>query len=240
MDHLLYEIALRSQHKARTLHFEARKLGDTLDGLKHENKELKRLQRSQTREIHERHDFVNMANLSLKGLRRDVRSSEESCVGAQTMHRRKNKKVIQLENESKRLTKLVELGSTLPTLEELERRIEKAHGKLERKNDSIAKLQLKLEDQDKAMNKEQQMEKRRLIKLQNEIEETDKECQELVTRIKAAERKIHETNIYSRKHRCPPRQTVPAITWYPPSDEQSPTNKVEKWLDKHAESNSFL
>lgn len=87
MDRLLYEIALRSQHKARTLEFEAKQLGDTLDGLRNENMELKRLQRSQAREIHERHDFVDMANLSLKGFRRDVRFSEESCVGAQVLQR---------------------------------------------------------------------------------------------------------------------------------------------------------
>ena len=87
MDRLLYEIALRSQHKARTLEFEAKQLGDTLDGLRNENIELKRLQRSQAREIHERHDFVDMANLSMKGFRRDVRLSEESCVDAHVLHR---------------------------------------------------------------------------------------------------------------------------------------------------------
>ena len=87
MDRLLYEIALRSQHKAKTLEFEAKQLGDTLDGLRNENKELKRLQRCQTREIHERHDLVDMVNLSMKGFRRDVRFSEESCVGAQVLHR---------------------------------------------------------------------------------------------------------------------------------------------------------
>ena len=87
MDRLLYEIALRSQHKARTLEFEAKQLGDSLDGLRNENIELKRLQRSQAREIHERHDFVDMANLSMKGFRRDVRLSEESCVDAHVLHR---------------------------------------------------------------------------------------------------------------------------------------------------------
>ena len=87
MDRLLYEIAVRTQHKAKTLEFEAKKLCDTVDSLRDDNKTLKRLQRSQKREIHERHDFVDMANLSLKGFRRDVRFSEENCVDAQAMHR---------------------------------------------------------------------------------------------------------------------------------------------------------
>ena len=83
MDRLLYEIAMRTQHKAKTLEFEARNLSDTVDNLRDENRFLKRLQRSQDREIHEKHDFVDMANLSLKGFRRDVRFSEENCVDAQ-------------------------------------------------------------------------------------------------------------------------------------------------------------
>lgn len=52
------------------------------------------------------------------------------------------------------------------------------------------------------------------------------------------ERKIHKTNIYSRK-RGPVTQGLPAITWYPPSDEQSPTNKVQKWLNKHSENSMW-
>ncbi|XP_044167662.1 uncharacterized protein LOC122951689 [Acropora millepora] len=230
MDRLLYEIALRSQHKARTLEFEAKQLGDTLDGLRNENMELKRLQRSQAREIHERHDFVDMANLSLKGFRRDVRFSEESCVGAHVLHRKKNRKAMKLETESKRLAKLVELGSTLPSIEELERKIEKASTELENKDGRVAELQSKLEEQEKATSKERQKEKSRMI---HEIGDTDKECQEFTSRIKAAERKLHKTNIYCRKLPFVSQQSVPAITWYPPSDEQSPTNKVKTWLDKH-------
>ena len=88
MDRLLYEIAVRTQHKAKTLEFEARNLSDTVDSLRDENRSLKRLQRSQNREIHERHDFVDMANLSLKDFRRDVRFSEENCVDAQANTRR--------------------------------------------------------------------------------------------------------------------------------------------------------
>lgn len=87
MDRLLYEIALRTQHKATTMDIEARKLGDTVDRLRDENRALKRLQRSQKREINERHDFVDMANLSLKGFRKDVRFSEENCVDAHAMYR---------------------------------------------------------------------------------------------------------------------------------------------------------
>ena len=83
MDRLLYEIAVRTQHKAKTLEFEAKNLSDTVDHLRDENRALKRLHRTQKREIHEKHDFVDMANLSLKGFRRDVRFSEENCVGAQ-------------------------------------------------------------------------------------------------------------------------------------------------------------
>ena len=45
---------------------------------------------------------------------------------------------MRLENESKRLGKLVQLGSKLPSLDELERRIEKASGELEKKDDKIA------------------------------------------------------------------------------------------------------
>ena len=45
---------------------------------------------------------------------------------------------MKLETESKRLAKLVELGSTLPSIEELERKIEKASTELESKDDRIA------------------------------------------------------------------------------------------------------
>lgn len=94
MDRLLYEIAMRTQNKAKTLEFEARNLSDTVDNLRDENRLLKRLRRSQDREIHERHDFVDMANLSLKSFRRDVRFSEENCVGAQANTRRVNASII--------------------------------------------------------------------------------------------------------------------------------------------------
>lgn len=86
MDRLLYEIALRTQHKATAMDIEARKLGDTVDRLRDENRALKRRQRSQKREINEKHDFVDMANLSLKGFRKDVRFSEENCVDAHAMY----------------------------------------------------------------------------------------------------------------------------------------------------------
>ena len=88
MDRLLYEIAVRTRHKAKSLEFEAKSLSETVDSLRDENRALKRLQRSQKREIHERHDFKDMANLSLKGFRRDVRFSEENCVDAQANTRR--------------------------------------------------------------------------------------------------------------------------------------------------------
>ena len=45
---------------------------------------------------------------------------------------------MKLETERKRLAKLVELGSTLPSIEELERRIEKASTELENKDCRIA------------------------------------------------------------------------------------------------------
>ena len=83
MDRLLYEIAVRTQHKAKSLEFKAKNLSETVQSLRDENRALKRLQRSQKKEIHERHDFVDMANLSLKGFRRDVRFIEENCVDAQ-------------------------------------------------------------------------------------------------------------------------------------------------------------
>lgn len=88
MDRLLYEIAVRTQHKAKSLKFEAINLSEAVDSLRDENRALKRLQRSQKREIHERHDFVDMANLSLKGFHRDVRFSEENCVDVQANTRR--------------------------------------------------------------------------------------------------------------------------------------------------------
>ena len=45
---------------------------------------------------------------------------------------------------------------------------------------------MKLEAQDQRITKEQQMEKKRFVKLQHEIEETSKECQDLTNRIKVA------------------------------------------------------
>lgn len=45
---------------------------------------------------------------------------------------------MKLETESKRLAKLVELGSTLPSIEELERKFEKASTELENKDGRIA------------------------------------------------------------------------------------------------------
>jgi len=88
MDRLLYEIAVRTQHKAKSLEFEAKSLSEAVESLRDENRALKRLQRSQKRKIHERHDFVDMANLSLKDFRRDVRFIEENCVDAQANSRR--------------------------------------------------------------------------------------------------------------------------------------------------------
>lgn len=44
---------------------------------------------------------------------------------------------MQLEKESERLAKLVETGFTLPSLEELEGRIEKATRELDKKDDKI-------------------------------------------------------------------------------------------------------
>lgn len=88
MDRLLYEIAVRTQHRAKSLEFKAKNLSETVESLRDENRALKRLQRSQKKEIHERHDFIYMANLSLKGFRRDVRFSEENCVDAQANIRR--------------------------------------------------------------------------------------------------------------------------------------------------------
>ncbi|XP_078385081.1 uncharacterized protein LOC144667527 isoform X1 [Oculina patagonica] len=237
MDRLMYEIAVRTQHKAKTLEFEAKNLCETVDNLRDENRSLKRLQRSQDREIHERHDFVDMANLSLKGFRRDVRFSEGNRVDAQVNTRKKNKKVMRLEKEKKRLEELVKLDSKLPSIEELELRIEKASRELEKKDEKLEDLQSKIEAQDQRVSQEQQKEKKRFVKLQHEIEETVKECHDLTTRIKVAERKIHKTNIYSRKS-GPVTQSLPAITWHPPTDEQSATNKVEKWLNKHGENST--
>ena len=45
---------------------------------------------------------------------------------------------MKLETESKRLAKLVELGSTLPSIEELERKIEKPSTELGNKDGRIA------------------------------------------------------------------------------------------------------
>jgi len=45
-------------------------------------------------------------------------------------------------------------------------------------------LKTKLEAQDRRINQEQQKEKKRLVKLQHELEETAKECHDLTTRIK--------------------------------------------------------
>ena len=44
---------------------------------------------------------------------------------------------MQLEKESEKLAKLVETSSTLPSLEELEGRIEKARRELDKKDDKI-------------------------------------------------------------------------------------------------------
>ena len=49
-------------------------------------------------------------------------------------------------------------------------------------------------------------------------------------------KECHKTNIFCRKLLFFSQQSVPTVTWYSPSDEQSPTNKVRTWLDKHTES----
>ncbi|XP_022802761.1 peroxisomal and mitochondrial division factor 2-like isoform X2 [Stylophora pistillata] len=237
MDRLLYEIAVRTQHKAKSMEFEAKNLSETVDNLRHENRALKRLQRSQNREIHDRHDFVDMANLSLKGFRKDVRFSEEHRVDADASVRKKTKKVVWLENESKRYENLLQLDSKLPSIKELEQKIEKADRELELKDERLKELQTKFELDDQRIVQEQKKEKKRFIKLQREIDETVRECHDLSSRIKTAERKIHKTNIYCRK-RGPSTQALPAITWYPPAIEQSPTNKVETWLNKHSDSST--
>ena len=58
---------------------------------------------------------------------------------------------------------------------------------------------MKLEAQDKRIKQEQLKEKRRLVKLQHEMGETDKECKELTNRIKVLMSKLfpHLTGFYS-------------------------------------------
>ena len=51
--------------------------------------------------------------------------------------RKKTKKVIRLENESKRYENLLQLDSKLPSIEELEQKIEKAGRDLELKDERL-------------------------------------------------------------------------------------------------------
>ena len=51
--------------------------------------------------------------------------------------RKKTKKVIRLENESKRYENLLQLDSKLPSTEELEQKIEKADRDLELKDERL-------------------------------------------------------------------------------------------------------
>ena len=51
--------------------------------------------------------------------------------------RKKTKKVIRLENESKRYENLLKLDSKLPSMEELEQKIEKADRDLELKDERL-------------------------------------------------------------------------------------------------------
>lgn len=51
--------------------------------------------------------------------------------------RKKTKKVIRLENESKRYENLLQLDSKLPSIEELEQKIEKADRDLELKDERL-------------------------------------------------------------------------------------------------------
>ena len=52
-------------------------------------------------------------------------------------NRKKTKKVIRLENESKRYENLLQLDSKLPSIEELEQKIEKADRDLELKDERL-------------------------------------------------------------------------------------------------------
>ena len=51
--------------------------------------------------------------------------------------RKKTKKVIRLENESKRYENLLQLDSKLPSIDELEQKIEKADRDLELKDERL-------------------------------------------------------------------------------------------------------
>ena len=51
--------------------------------------------------------------------------------------RKKTKKVIRLENESKRYENLLQLDSKLPSIEELEQKIEKADRDLQLKDERL-------------------------------------------------------------------------------------------------------
>lgn len=52
-------------------------------------------------------------------------------------NRKKTKKVIRLENESKRYENLLQLDSKLPSIKELEQKIEKADRELELKDERL-------------------------------------------------------------------------------------------------------
>lgn len=56
---------------------------------------------------------------------------------SKTTGRKLTKSIIRLENESKRYEKLLQLDSKLPSIEELELKIEKANRELEMKDERL-------------------------------------------------------------------------------------------------------
>ena len=80
MERVMYEIALRGEHKAKTLETQAKKLQRNVDALWEENYSLRKVRTSQKRELRDIHQFVSVANLTIQDVRRDVRKGEEQCL----------------------------------------------------------------------------------------------------------------------------------------------------------------
>lgn len=84
MERLLHEIAIREEHKVKTLQTQAQKLRKNVDTLWDENVSLRKLHRHQEKEMRDMHEFVSRASLSIKNIRKDVRRGEETCVSVDT------------------------------------------------------------------------------------------------------------------------------------------------------------
>ncbi|XP_031549637.1 lebercilin-like [Actinia tenebrosa] len=237
MENAVKEILRRGENKINELRVRAQNLRLDSEELRDENRALKKLQRLQGKEVADMERFVHMTTTTARDIRKDVRDAEESSFSIDTSLRKKNKEIRQLRRKCERYEKLIDMDHKMPGVSELEERLDLAEKCLQDKDKEIETLNEKVKIQEKKTIQVRKKGQRKFAQLDEEVDGTLQECEDLKQRLKDAERKISMNNIYSRKstihNAFPAPPMLPALPWHPPVSRQTTSSKVKKWLDDY-------